>query len=77
MKILSKKILSNVDGIKITRLNIAASDIASKARAGQFVVLMADEKGERIPLTIVNSCKPDGSITLIFQEVGLTTRLLG
>jgi ferredoxin--NADP+ reductase len=58
-------------------LEVEAPDIARKAKAGQFVALMAKDTGERIPLTIVSKNDKAGSITLIFQEVGLTTRLLG
>jgi len=77
MKILSKKILSDTKNIKITRLEVFAPEIAKKAQPGQFVVLMISEMGERVPLTIVSRDKIKGSIVLIFQEVGLTTKLLG
>lgn len=77
MNIISKKILSDLQGTRVVRLDIHAPDIARKAMAGQFVVLMADEKGERIPLTIVDKDIKAGSITIILQEVGLTTKLLG
>ena len=72
MKIIQKEILAE----KITRIEILAPDIAKKARPGQFIVLMASEKGERIPLTIVDKDPAQGAITLIFQEAGLTTQLL-
>ena len=52
---------------------VSAPDIATKRKAGQFVVLMTDEKGERIPLTIVEDDKGKGTITIIFQIVGKTT----
>lgn len=55
---------------------IEAPDVAGKRKAGQFVVLMTDEKGERIPLTIVDSDTEEGTITLIFQVVGKTTAYL-
>jgi ferredoxin--NADP+ reductase len=77
MKIINKEILGNIQGVKITKLVILAADIARKAQPGQFVVLMVNEEGERIPLTVVDKDKEKGAITLIFQEVGLTTRLLG
>lgn len=77
MKILNKKVLGEVQGIKITLVEVSAPEIAHKAKAGQFVALMVSETGERIPLTIVNKNDTSGSITLIFQEAGLTTRLLG
>ncbi len=60
----------------VTRINVEAPLIAKKAQAGQFVVLIADEKGERIPLTLADWDRPRGIITLIFQEVGFTTRKL-
>jgi len=77
MKIISKEILSNTQDNKVTRFDILAPDIAQKALPGQFIVLMVSEEGERIPLTVVSADKQKGSIAIIFQEVGLTTRLLG
>lgn len=56
---------------------MTAPKIAAKAKAGQFVVLRVHDKGERIPLTIVDADAGRGLITLIFQEVGKTTKLLG
>lgn len=50
--------------------------IASKRKAGQFVILRISGKGERIPLTIVDSDKESGTITIVFQVVGKTTHLL-
>ena len=55
-------------------MQLKAPAIAKKAKAGQFVILRIDEKGERIPLTLVNWDRT--SITLIFLEVGHTTRQL-
>jgi ferredoxin--NADP+ reductase len=75
MKVLEKEVLADVKDVRITRLKIEASHIAAKAKPGQFVVVMIKEEGERIPLTIVD--KDGSSITLIFQEAGLTTKLLG
>lgn len=77
MKIIDKQVLADVAGTRTTRLKVLAPHIAVKAKAGQFVVVMASEKGERVPLTIVDRDTSTGSITLIFQEVGLTTKLLG
>lgn len=77
MKIINKKILGQIQGIKVTRIEVAAPGIAKKAKPGQFVSLMVSENGERIPLTVVEKNELKGTITLIFQEVGLTTRLLG
>jgi len=61
----------------IKRVVIRAPLIASKAKAGQFVILRVDEYGERFPLTIFDWNKSEGLITLIFQEVGVSTRKLG
>jgi len=61
--------------IKLFRIH--APDIAEKAQPGQFVILRVDEKGERIPLTLVDWEKEKEAITLIFQEVGVSTRKLG
>jgi len=55
---------------------IAAPDVAKKAQAGQFVVIRIDEKGERIPLTIADWDEKEGSITIVFMEVGATTHRL-
>jgi len=77
MRILSKKTLCGSGNIKVTEMDIASGDIAREAKAGQFIVLMVSDKGERIPLTIVDADRVKGSIKIIFQEVGLTTKLLG
>jgi ferredoxin--NADP+ reductase len=55
---------------------IAAARIARKRRAGQFVIVRLYEQGERIPLTIAGSSPADGTITLIVQGIGKTTRLM-
>ena len=61
----------------IKSISINAPDIASHAKAGQFVVIIAKENSERIPLTIADSDITRGEITIIFQEVGFSTRELG
>lgn len=61
----------------ITQVTVDAPVIAQKARAGQFVVLLLDERGERIPLTLADWDKNKGTITLIFQKVGFSTAKLG
>ena len=60
----------------IIRLRVYAPVIAKKRRPGQFVIIRVHEKGERIPLTIVDSDTRNGTITLIFQVVGKTTHIL-
>lgn len=58
-------------------LEVSAPYIARKARTGQFIILRVEEDGERIPLTIADSDKEKGTVTIIFQEVGKTTTNLG
>ena len=60
----------------IHQFKIEAPAVAKKARAGQFVVVRVDEKGERIPLTIADWDTKEGSITIVFMQVGTTTRKL-
>jgi len=54
---------------------IQAPQIAKKAKAGQFVMLIANEQGERIPLTMADVDKIKGTITIIYMIVGKSTRL--
>jgi NAD(P)H-flavin reductase len=58
---------------KIHLFRIEAPAIARKALAGQFVVVKIDERGERIPLTLADWDGKEGSVTLVFMEVGATT----
>ena len=58
---------------KIHLFKISAPAVARKAKAGQFIVLRIDEKGERIPLTIADWDEKEGSVTIVFMEVGTTT----
>ena len=71
-KVLEKTFLQEI----VVRTVIEAPEIARKRKAGQFVVLMIDDKGERIPLTIVDSDSKKGTITIIYQIVGKTTAQL-
>jgi len=71
-RITSKEYLSD----NVVRMDIHAPEIALKRKAGQFVVLMTDETGERIPLTIVDEDREKGTITIIYQVVGKTTTRL-
>lgn len=68
-KIVEKVALSE----NVVKMILEAPAIARKRKAGQFIVLLMDEKGERIPLTIVDSDPERGAITIIFQVVGKTT----
>jgi NAD(P)H-flavin reductase len=72
-RILSKRTLAPA----ILEYVIEAPEVARAARAGQFVVLRLHERGERIPLTIVETDARTGGVTLVVQEVGKTTREMG
>ena len=77
MKIVDKEVLVHNSGVKITKFKVIAPVIANKVQPGQFIVVMVSEEGERVPLTVVDSDIDKGTITLIVQELGLTTKLLG
>jgi ferredoxin--NADP+ reductase len=68
-RIISRQTLAT----KIHLFKIEAPAIARKALAGQFVVIRIDERGERIPLTIADWDGKEGSVTVVFMEVGATT----
>jgi NAD(P)H-flavin reductase len=71
------KILQKQDLVpNIHLFKIEAPGVAKKARPGQFVVVRIDERGERIPLTIADWDEAEGSITIVFMEVGTTTHKL-
>ncbi|MCJ7570693.1 MAG: sulfide/dihydroorotate dehydrogenase-like FAD/NAD-binding protein [Candidatus Thermoplasmatota archaeon] len=72
-EIVGKKVLSPL----VKLIEVKASLIAQKAQAGQFIILRIDENGERIPLTIANYDSKKGTVTIIFMEVGKTTKQLG
>ncbi|MBI4845812.1 MAG: sulfide/dihydroorotate dehydrogenase-like FAD/NAD-binding protein [Candidatus Omnitrophica bacterium] len=73
MKIIVKEHIAQ----DLTKFIIESPLIAEKALPGQFIILMVRKEGERIPLTIVDTDKDKKTITIIFQEVGFTTKLLG
>lgn len=60
----------------VTKLVIEAPLIAKKAQPGQFIIIRAHELGERIPLTIADYDRERGTVTIIFQIVGKTTKIL-
>lgn len=68
-KILEKQVLSDVTKLMV----VEAPQIARKAQAGQFVIVLMHENGERIPLTIADFDRKAGTLTMIFQEVGKST----
>lgn len=60
----------------VTLMEIEAPYVAKKAQAGQFIILRVDEEGERIPLTVADFDREAGTVTIIFQIVGATTKKL-
>ena len=71
-KITEKKILNPT----VIQLHIEAPLVANKAKPGQFIILRVDKEGERIPLTVAGVNKNDGTVKIIFQVVGSTTKKL-
>jgi len=72
-KILAEKELAP----KIKLFEVCAPQIAEKARPGQFIILIIDESGERVPMTIAGYDAKKGTVTFAFNEVGKTTKQLG
>lgn len=60
----------------VKKFQIEAPRIARKRKAGQFVIVRLHEHGERIPLTISDACVDSGTVTLVVQGIGKTTRLM-
>ena len=71
-KIVQKRRLND----SVTLMKVQAPHIAKKAKAGQFIIFRVDEQGERVPLTIADYDREEGTVTIIFQIVGASTRLL-
>ena len=71
-KILGKEQFSE----KVFKFVVSAPLIARSRRAGNFVILRLEEQGERIPLTIADANTDLGTITLVVQAVGVSTRKL-
>ena len=71
-KIVSKKRLNPT----VTQMEIYAPIVAAKAKPGQFIILRVDENGERIPLTVAGTAPENGTVKIIFQIVGKTTKML-
>lgn len=72
-QILTKKELAP----KIKLFEVEAPEIAEKTKPGQFLIVMVQEKGERVPLTIADFDTRKGSVTFVFNEVGKSTKQLG
>ncbi|MEF9896153.1 MAG: sulfide/dihydroorotate dehydrogenase-like FAD/NAD-binding protein [Clostridia bacterium] len=71
-KILKKEVLNE----QVSRMVVLAPYAARRAQPGQFIILRVDDEGERIPLTIAGFDREAGTITIIYQKVGATTRQL-
>ena len=71
-KIVERKVLNPT----VIQLWIEAPLVANKAKPGQFIILRVDEDGERIPLTVAGVNKDNGTVKIIFQVVGSTTKKL-
>ena len=72
-KIIEKRVLTE----NVVLMKIYAPRIAKKAEPGQFVMVMPSEKSERIPLTVADFERDEGTVTIIFQTVGATTMEMG
>lgn len=71
-KIVKKEILNPT----VSLMEIEAPLIAKKAQPGQFIILRVDSEGERIPLTVADYNREKGTVTIIYQIVGATTKKL-
>lgn len=60
----------------VVQMNIEAPLVAKKAKPGQFIILRVDDDSERIPLTVAGTDKENGTVKIIFQVVGATTKKL-
>lgn len=71
-KIVKKQVLNP----NVVRMSIEAPLIAKKGQPGQFIIFRVDDDGERIPLTIAGRNPEEGTVDIIFQIAGRSTRLL-
>ena len=71
-RIVEKRALAD----NIYLLRIEAPRVAQSALPGQFVIVRVDEQGERVPLTIADYDKEDGTVTIVIQTIGVSTRKL-
>ena len=69
-EILSTRVLAP----SIVEMKVKAPLVARSARPGQFVIVRADKYGERIPLTICDYDIEEGSVTIVTQSIGISTR---
>ena len=71
-KITSKRLLTE----NIYLMDIEAPRVAKSAQPGQFIIIKNNDKGERIPLTIADYDRENGTVTIVFQTVGYATKEL-
>ena len=71
-RIITKKPLHET----VTLMEVTAPYIAKKAKPGQFIIFRVDEDGERVPLTVAGTDPVRGTVTIIFQKVGYSTKRL-
>ena len=69
-EIVSKRVLAP----RITEMKVHAPRVAASAKPGQFVIVRTDDLGERIPLTICDYNTEDGTVTIVTQEVGFSSK---
>jgi len=60
----------------VTQIEVLAPQVAKKAKPGQFIILRVDNEGERVPFTIADFDREKGTVTIIYQIVGASTRKL-
>ena len=60
----------------VVLMEVKAPYVAAKAQAGQFIIFRVDEQGERVPLTVADYDRQAGTVTIIFQTVGNSTKEL-
>ena len=68
-RILTKEMLTPT----ICRMKVEAPRLAASAQPGQFLIIRADEQGERVPLTISDFNREEGSVTIVTQQIGAST----
>lgn len=71
-KIIEKEFLNPT----VAKITVEAPLVAKKIQPGQFIILMVDECGERVPFTVADFDREKGTVTVIFQIVGATTMKL-
>ena len=71
-RIVHKKQLNNL----VYLMDIEAPRVAKSAKPGQFVIVKIDERGERVPLTIADYDREKGTVSIVFQVVGMSSKKL-